>query len=176
MSGHNKWSQIKHRKGAADQKKGRVFSKLSRLITLAARKGEDPESNLELKGVLEQARAANMPKESIERAIKKVSDKETNQLEELIIEALGPVGLNLIMIAITDNRNRTMAEIKKILSDHQAKIGQPGSVLWAFDKKGREFTPKYPLALEKEDDREQIEKLLNTLDDHEDIQEIYSNY
>src|SRR3989344_4801240 len=117
MSGHSKWSQIKHKKALTDKKKGQIFSKLSRLITLAAKKGTDPKSNPSLAQAIENARAVNMPNDNIERAIKKVSEKDQTQLEELSIEALGPSGVALKIRAITDNRNRTMAEIKKILTE-----------------------------------------------------------
>ena len=114
MSGHSRWSQIRHKKALTDQKKGQIFSKLSRLITLAAKKGIDPKTNPTLSQTIEKAKATNMPKENIDRAVKKVSDKDQGQLEELLIEALGPEGIALRIKAITDNRNRTFPEIKKI--------------------------------------------------------------
>ena len=100
MSGHSKWSQIKHKKGVADQKKGQLFSKLSKVISMAARRGIDQVMNIELKNAVEKAREASMPKENIERAIKRVSDKNIAQLEELTIEAVGPESLALIITAV----------------------------------------------------------------------------
>ena len=134
MSGHSKWSQIKHKKALTDKKRGQIFSKLSRLITLAARKGKglDPKTNPALAQAIEKARSVNMPGENIERAIKKVSDKDQAQLEEIVIEALGPGGVALEIRAITDNRNRTVADIKKILGEHGTKMVQPGSLSWMF--------------------------------------------
>src|SRR3989338_5951942 len=132
MSGHSKWSTIKHKKALTDKKKGQIFSKLSRLITLAAKKGIDPKSNPSLAQAIENARAVNMPNENIERAIKKVSDKNQVQLEGLSIEALGPGGVALKIKAITNNRNRTMAEIKKILTENNSKLVQPESLTWMF--------------------------------------------
>lgn len=176
MSGHSKWSQIKHQKGIADQKKGQVFSRLSKIISLAARKGTDPEKNFELKNAIEKARAANMPKETIERAVKRVGDKEALPLEELAIEAVGLEAVNIIITAITDNRNRTIAEIKKVLSHHGAKMAQPGAVRWAFEKKNGDFVPKYPQEIANKENRSKLEKLLKELDDLEDVQEIYTNY
>src|SRR3989344_4091336 len=123
MSGHSKWSQIKHKKGVADQKKGRIFSKLSKVISMAARRGPDPAMNMELKNAIEKAKEASMPKENIERAIKRVSDKNAAQLEDLVIEAIGPESLALIITAITDNKNRTMGEVKNILSEYNYKQG-----------------------------------------------------
>src|SRR3989344_3701140 len=107
MSGHSKWSQIKRQKVIADQKKGQLFSKLSKVISIAARRGTDPSMNVELKNAIEKAKEASMPKENIEKAIKRVADKNAAQLEDLVIEAIGPESLALIFTAITDNKNRT---------------------------------------------------------------------
>ena len=175
MSGHSKWSQIKHKKGVADQKKGQLFSKLSKVISMAARRGADPEMNIELKNAIEKAREANMPKENIERAIKRVSDKNAAQLEELIIEAVGPESLALIITAITDNKNRTMGEVKNILAEHGYKIAQQGAALWMFDKQGRKFVPKYPVDNLSESTKNSLEKIMEKLDGNEDTQEVYVN-
>ena len=126
MSGHSHFKTIKYKKGLADAKRGQVFSKISREITIVAKEGgPDPNFNAKLRMVMEKARSFNMPNENIERAIKKVSDKNQAQLEELSIEAIGPGGIALKIKAITDNRNRTLSEIKKILSDFEAKMVQP---------------------------------------------------
>src|SRR3989338_6624353 len=150
MSGHSKWSTIKHKKALTDKKKGQIFSKLSRLITLAAKKGADIKSNPSLAQAIENARATNMPNDNIERAVKKVSDKNQVQLEELSIEALGPGGIALKIRAITDNRNRTMSEVKKILVEHESKLVQPGSLTWMFSQ---------PLILNNVSIHEQVDKL-----------------
>ena len=165
MSGHSRWSQIRHKKSLTDKKKGQIFSKLSRLITLAAKKNPDPKSNPTLAQIIDQARAANMPGNNIERAIKKVSDKDQAQLEELAIEALGPGGVALKIRAITDNRNRTMAEIKKILSDNESKMVQPGSLSWMFGQK----------VSVDEAVQEQIGKLFEALDDQDEVEDVISN-
>lgn len=176
MSGHNRWSQIKQKKGVADQKRGQLFSKLSEAISMAARKGSDPDKNLELRNAIEQAREFDLPKDNIERAVNKVTNKSTTPLEELVIEAISSAGVNFIITAITDNKNRTIAKVKKILTNHEAKMAQPGSVRWAFDKTGTEFSPKYPLKTIDEITKNKLEKLLKELDDQEEIQEIYTNY
>lgn len=176
MSGHSRWSQIKHKKGVADQKRSQLFSKLSKAISLAARHSADPNQNLELKNAIDQAREFDLPKDNIKRAIKRVTDKSAAQLEELVVEAIGPAGVNFIITAITDNKNRTIAEIKKVLTDHEAKMAQPGAVMWAFDKTGREFTPKYPLAVSEEETKNKLEKLLEALDNQDDVQKIYTNF
>lgn len=166
MSGHSKWSQIKHKKAITDKKKGQIFSKLSRLITLAAKKGPDPKSNPSLVQAIDNAKAVNMPNENIERAIKKVADKDQDQLEELSIEALGPGGVALKIKAITDNRNRTMAEIKKILTENNSKLVQPGSLTWMFNQS---------LTLNDSSLQEQVDKLFEALDDQDEVEDVSSN-
>ena len=166
MSGHSKWSKIKHQKDITDKKKGQLFSKLSKLISLAARKGPNPERNLELKNAIEQARSFNMPSDNIERAVKKVSDKSSAQLEELLIEAIGPGNIALRIKAITDSRNRTIAEIKNILADHASKMVPPGSISWMFSQQ---------IAIEDPGIQTQIDKLFEALDDHADVEDVTSN-
>lgn len=166
MSGHNKWAQIKHKKALTDKKKGQIFSRISRLITIAARKGSDPKSNPALAQIIERSRSVNMPNENIERAIKKVADKSQEQLDELMIEALGAGGLPLKIRAITDNRNRTIAEIKKILSDNGAKMVPPGSISWMFNQSAPELSQV---------SQQQIDKLFEALDNHDDIEDVVTN-
>ena len=165
MSGHNKWAQIKHKKAITDKKRGQLFSKMSKLISLAARKGSNPEMNLELKTIIERARSINMPNDNIQRAITKVFDK-ASALEELFIEAIGPGNIALKVKAITDNRNRTIAEVKKILGDHNAKMVLPGSISWMFSQ---------PTTINDEQILKQIETLFESLDDHDDIEDVSSN-
>jgi len=166
MSGHSKWSQIKHKKALTDKKKGQIFSKLSRLITLAAKKGTAPKSNPSLAQAIDNAKAVNMPNENIERAIKKVSDKDQTELEELSVEALGPGGVALKIKAITDNRNRTMSEIKKILTDNNSKLVQPGSLIWMFNA---------PLTIKDVTTQEHLDKLFEALDDQDEVEDVISN-
>ena len=175
MSGHSRWAQIKHKKAASDAKKGKLFSKLSRLLTLAAREaGPDPKTNSKLAGAMEEARKANLPKENIERAIKKASEKESAELKEVVYEAHGPGGSALIITAVTDNPNRTTNEMKRILAEYDAKLGEMGSAQWAFDKKGTEFIAKFPQTLAAEDAKK-FENLLEALSEHDDVEEVYSN-
>ena len=175
MSGHSKWAQIKYKKAATDAKKGKVFSKLSRIITLAAKElGGDPKTNLKLATAIDDARKANMPSENIERAIKKATEKDSAELKEVVYEAYGPGGSAIIITAVTDNSNRTTNEIKHLFSEHGAKLGGQGSAMWAFDKQGRDFSAKFPTTL-SEQDTKQFEALLSALDDHDDVQEVYSN-
>jgi len=138
MSGHSKWSQIKHKKALTDQKRGKLFSKLSRLITVAAKqKGGNPQTNPGLSLAIDRAKSFNMPVDNIERAIKKgTGELEGVNFEDLLIEAYGPGGVALLIEGTTDSRNRTVAEIKHLLSLHEGKLANPGSVAWLFERRG----------------------------------------
>lgn len=138
MSGHNKWSQIKRKKALVDEKKGKVFGKLAKEIELAAQKGDDPQTNANLKTAIEKAKAANMPNSNIERAVEKALGKGTTNesLEELLYEVYGPGGVAIIIRAVTDNKNRTVAEVKHILSKNSGSLAEEGSVTWLFEEKG----------------------------------------
>ena len=139
MSGHSKWSSIKHKKGAADAKRGKIFTKLIREITTAARiGGGDPESNSRLRVAISQANAENMPKDNIEKAIKKGTSvgEGGENYEEHIYEGYGPGGVAILIQALTDNNKRTTADIRHILSRLNGNLAEPGSVSWIFSKKG----------------------------------------
>ena len=166
MSGHSKWQQIRHKKTLTDKKRGQIFSKLSRLITLATKKGTDPKTNPSLAQAIEKAKAASMPKENIDRAIKKISDKNQVQLEELSIEAIGPGRIALKVKVITDNRNRTIAEIKKILNDYDSKMVSPGSLSWMFNQS---------VSITNPTDQEKLDKLMYALDDQDEVEDVDSN-
>jgi len=138
MSGHSKWASIKHKKGAMDAKRGKLFTKLIKEITVAARLGGgDPESNPRLRTVIAKAKEANMPKDNIEKAIKKgTGELEGYALEEVTYEGYGPNGVAIMIDAMTDNRNRTTAEIRSILTKNGGNLGENGCVSWIFEKKG----------------------------------------
>ncbi len=138
MSGHSKWHSIKHKKAAADAKRGKVFTKIIKEITVAARMGGgELESNPRLRLSVNRAKEANMPGDNIERAIKKgTGELEGVHYEEILYEGYGPEGVAFIIDVLTDNRNRTVAEIRKILSKHGGNLGESGSVGWMFEKKG----------------------------------------
>jgi len=139
MSGHSKWATIKRAKGAADAKRGAVFTKLGHEIALAAREGgSDPDSNFRLRIVLDKARAANMPKDNIERAIKRGSGEGADgiSLEEFTYEGYGPNGSAIMVQALTDNRNRTVAEVRHVFSRFGGNLGSDGCVAWMFERKG----------------------------------------
>ncbi|MDT8380018.1 MAG: YebC/PmpR family DNA-binding transcriptional regulator [Desulfotignum sp.] len=138
MSGHSKWSTIKHKKGAADKKRGKIFTKLIKEITVAARMGGgDPESNPRLRQAIAEAKAQNMPKENFERAIKKgTGELEGVSYEEIIYEGYGPGGVAVMVECLTDNRNRTIADVRYMFSKAGGNVGTDGCVAWMFDKKG----------------------------------------
>jgi YebC/PmpR family DNA-binding regulatory protein len=138
MSGHSMWSTIKHKKAAADAKRGKVFTRLGREITIAARSGGDPDNNFALRLVVDRAKAANMPKDNIERAIKRGTGelKDAEEIVEMMYEVYGPSGVALIVEVATDNRNRTLAEIKHQISRAGGSMAEPGSVGWQFEQKG----------------------------------------
>jgi YebC/PmpR family DNA-binding regulatory protein len=139
MSGHSKWSSIKHKKGAADAKRGKLFSKLSRALIVAAREGgPDPSANLALANAIEKARSYSMPKDTIERAIARGSgaDSDADSFEQVIYEGYGPSGVALIVEALTDNRNRTAADVRAAFTKHDGNLGGSGSVAWLFERRG----------------------------------------
>lgn len=138
MSGHSKWSTIKHKKGAADKKRGKIFTKLIKEITVAARMGGgDQEANPRLRQALAAAKAQNMPKDNFERAIKKgTGELEGVNYEEIIYEGYGPGGVAVLVECLTDNRNRTIADVRYMFSKAGGNVGTDGCVAWMFDKKG----------------------------------------
>src|SRR5438874_7410131 len=139
MSGHSNWSSIKHRKAVVDSRRGQQFTKLARAITVAARDGGgDPESNPTLGNAVQKARDASMPKDNIERAIAKGTGEgaDADAIESVVYEGYGPGGVAILVEALTDNRNRTGADIRHAFTKHGGNLGEPGSVAYLFDKKG----------------------------------------
>jgi YebC/PmpR family DNA-binding regulatory protein len=179
MAGHSHWKQIKEKKGSLDKKRGRIFSKLLKAVAIAARGEANPDFNPRLKAAIERAKQYNVPQENIERAISKISAGAEN-LEEIIIEAYGPGGTALIIEAVTDNKQRTIQEVKNILKDYGSRLGEPGSVLWSFEKKettalnSLTWQPKFKQEISKEDNKK-LKELVETLENHDDIQKVYVN-
>jgi YebC/PmpR family DNA-binding regulatory protein len=139
MSGHSKWSSIKHKKGAADAKRGKLFTKLARAITVAARDGGgDPDNSPALATAIQKARDASMPKDNIQRAIDRGTGEgaDATAIESVVFEGYGPGGAAILVEALTDNRNRTSAEVRHAFSKHGGSLGEPGSVAWIFEKRG----------------------------------------
>lgn len=137
MSGHSKWTQIKRQKGAADQKRSSLFTKLANTITIAAKeKGGNLETNFKLRLAIDQAKAANMPKENIERAVKRgTGELAGGQIEKIVYEAICPDGVGLVIEALTDNKNRAVSSLRHILGKHGGSLAGPNSVLWKFEQK-----------------------------------------
>jgi YebC/PmpR family DNA-binding regulatory protein len=138
MSGHSKWATIKRKKGAADAKRGQMFTKLAREIQFAARQGPDPNFNFRLRLAVDKAKAENMPKDNIDRAIRRGAglDSDGAQLEEVTYEGYGPHGVALYIQVVTDNRNRIVSELRRALTRGGGSLGESGSVAWLFDQKG----------------------------------------
>ena len=138
MSGHSKWSTIKHKKGATDAKRGKIFTKIIKEITVAAKMGGgDPETNPRLRSALISARSENMPRDTFERAIKKgTGDLDGVNYEEILYEGYGPGGVAVLVECLTDNRNRTIAEVRQVFNKAGGNVGTDGCVAWMFDKKG----------------------------------------
>jgi YebC/PmpR family DNA-binding regulatory protein len=144
MSGHSKWASIKHKKGAVDAKRGKVFTKLIKEITVATRMGgKDPEANARLRAAIAAAKAENMPKENIERGIKKgTGELEGSTYEEATYEGYGPGGVAVLVEVLTDNRNRAVAEVRHLFERHGGSLGAAGCVAWMFSQKGLIVLPK----------------------------------
>ena len=236
MAGHSKWSNIRHRKGAQDSKRGKIFTKIIKEITVAARlHGGDQESNPRLRKAVTNARSNNIPQDNIARAIKKGTGELGVSYEEMLYEGYGPSGIAILIEVITDNKNRTVSELRHILNKNNGNLAEPGSVAWMFDRKGEilisDFsgdeeklfddiinsgaddiekiengylvtTDQSELlnakdALEKkghniksadvimvpkstqevnEEDQEKIIDLMETIDNHDDVNQVYSNF
>jgi len=237
MSGHSKWKTIKHKKAATDAKRANIFTKLGNVITVAAReKGTDPSMNPALRTAISKAKAANMPNDNIERAIKRGSPDSDEKLESIMYEGYGPEKSALLIETITNNRNRTSQELKNILSKNGGNFASEGSVLWMFDKFGKilieknedtdienlelqaidagaedikeddgeitvltkpeelfsvskkledagikikesgfDFIAKDPVNIDDETKKAKIERVLDLIDENDDVQEIYTN-
>jgi len=183
MSGHSHFKSIKYKKGLADAKRGNVFSKMSKEITVAAKEGGgDINFNAKLRMAVERAKEFNMPKENVERAIKKGTGELAGEaLENITVEAYGPGGVAIVVEGITDNKNRALGEIKKILAQNNNKLVGEGGVQWMFERTANketcslEWLAKQNIEI-SEKDKEACQKLFEDLDENEAVQEIYSNF
>lgn len=176
MAGHSKWAQIKRQKAVTDAAKGRIFGKFSREIALESKKAAGNTSSPALAAVIVRAKAANMPKENIDRAVAKGVSKDAGEVEQVTYECYGPGGTALVISALTDSRNRTTQEIKLILTKSGFDLGTPGSASWAFTKfpDGR-FSPNEPLMEISGDDENTLVRLITLLDEQSDVQSIATN-
>ncbi len=174
MSGHNKWSKIKHKKGAEDAKRSQVFSKLSRLITAESKIAKGDVNSPSLATAIEAAKKENMPKDTIERAVKKGTDVNTAAMESVMYETYGPGGCGVIIEGLTDNKNRTAAEVRHLLSKGGYELAAPGAASWAFTKEGGVWNANTTIDL-SDGDLEKLSKLVEGLEELEDVQGVFTN-
>lgn len=173
MSGHNKWSKIKHKKAAGDAAKSRIFSKHAALIAMESRKANGNLASPGLAAVIERAKKDSMPKENIDRAVAKGAGAGGAALEEVVFEAFGPGGTAMIITAVTDNNNRTAPELRHIFTKAGYQLGTPGSAAWAFTKTDAGYVPQNPMEL-SDADGEKLAELVEALEENEDVQDVYT--
>lgn len=174
MAGHNKWSKIKHKKGAEDAKRSNLFSKLSRQIIAEVKIAGGDLTSPSVIAAIDAAKKENMPKDTIERAVKKGADKDTAALDPVTYEAYGPGGTALIIEGLTDNNNRTAAEVRHILSKKGIELAAQGAASWAFTREGNKWVPNSTVGV-SEEDGEKLGDLIDQLEELEDIQEVFTN-
>lgn len=172
MSGHSKWSKIKRKKETADAKRGQAFTHLAAQIKQAAREGVDPATNPALAEAITRAKRANMPQNNIDRLLAQTS---LPPRQEVTYEAFGPGGTALLITAVTDNSRRTVAQLRILLKEHDARLGQPGSVAWKFEPGApQQYKAKYPQPINPES-KAKLSSLLKKLDSHPDIKQVFSD-
>jgi len=174
MSGHNKWSKIKHKKGATDADKSKVFSKITRLITMESKLAKGDVNSSGLRNAVEKAKSINIPRDNIDRAIKKGIGADAGNMESVLYEAYGPGGSAIIIDGLTDNKNRTGAEIKHILSKNNLTLAVQGSASWAFENIDSVWKPKTLVEMPMKE-KELLKKIINELEENDDVQNIYTN-
>jgi len=172
MSGHSKWSTIKRKKAVTDAKRGQSFTKVARLITVVAKRGGDPETNPSLRLAMDKAREVNMPKDVIERAISKgVGGADSNNYSEFILEGYGPNGVALLIECLSDNRNRTVAEVRSIMGRYGGSLGEAGSTSYIFQNRE---APLFEIEI-GQDQLPRFESLIDLLSENDDVQEVVTN-
>jgi len=173
MSGHNKWSKIKHKKADTDAKRSKIFSKHAALIAMESRKANGNLASATLLAAIDRAKRDSMPKDNIDRAVAKGSGAGGASFEEVMFEAFGPGGTAMIITAVTDNNNRTAPEIRHIFTKAGLELGAPGSATWAFTKTAEGYAPQNPLEL-SDTDGEKLANLIESLEDLDDVQDVYT--
>ncbi len=175
MSGHSKWSQIKRQKGVEDVKRSKIFGKYGSLIANEVKKQGGDINSASVKALVEKAKKENMPKDTIERSLKKGQSADMALAEELIYEAYGPGGCAMMIISLTNNRNKAAQEIKHILSKNGFALATSGSASWAFTRNNEgEYTPNSTMDLSDED-LEALERLVDALEENDEVQDVYTN-
>ncbi len=174
MSGHNKYSKIKHKKALTDAKKSKIFTKMSRYITEEAKKAGGNLSSPGLRAAIDKARESNMPNDSIDRAVKKATATGGAAMEALTYESYGPGGVAIVIEALTDNRNKAAQEVKHILSLNGCELAASGAATWAFEKKSDGWMPTTTVPIAG-DDLAKLETLIEALEDNDEVQDVYTN-
>jgi YebC/PmpR family DNA-binding regulatory protein len=176
MAGHSKWNNIKNKKGALDKKRGKIFSQLSKNIRVAVKEGGsgEPSQNPALRLAIDKARAANMPQENIKRAIDRgLGIGKGGQIEEVIYEGYGPHGVAFVVVAQTDNKARTAAEVRSLFSKNGGSLGGPGSAMFMFERTGNEYKVLMPLSIEDATQQAEIEAFEEALLENDDVEEVF---
>jgi YebC/PmpR family DNA-binding regulatory protein len=174
MSGHNKFSKIKRLKAKTDAQKSSVFTKMAKMLQMEAKKANGNVTSPGLKSAIEKAKSVDMPIDNIERAIKKAVGAGAEEMEEVTYEAYGPGGIAIIIEGLTSNKNRAAAEIKHILSLNNTSLASSGSASWAFERNTDGWVPKTTMPV-SEEDTSALEKLIEDLENNDDVQEVYTN-
>jgi YebC/PmpR family DNA-binding regulatory protein len=173
MSGHNKWSKIKHKKAATDAEKSRIFSKHAALIAMESRKAKGDVTSPGLAAAIERAKKDSMPKDNIDRAVAKGSGAGGAAIEEVLFEGYGPGGVALLIKAVTDNNNRTAPEIRHIFTKAGYELGTPGSAAWAFTKTASGYAPAMPLEIDEETGNK-LAAFIELLEENDDVTDVYT--
>ncbi len=174
MSGHNKWAQIKRQKGANDAGKAVVWGKLGKRIAVESKKADGDVNSPTLRMLIETAKKANMPKDTIDRAVAKGISADAASLESITYETYGPGGAAIIIEVLTDSRNRAAQELKHLLTENGLALAAPGSALWAFEKTAEGWAPKTTVPLSEADHAKLVE-VLEKIDAYDDVEEVYTN-
>ena len=177
MSGHNKWSKIKHKKAATDSVKSKVYSKYNKLIQVAIKDAGGNLDSPSVISVIERAKSENVPKDNIDRAIKKATGADAKALQEVMYEGYGPGGVGILIKAVTDNTNRTVTEVKTVFTKNNGNFASSGAVSWAFTKdENMDWVPNPGTEIPLDDsDKEKLEKLIELFEENDDITDVYTN-
>jgi YebC/PmpR family DNA-binding regulatory protein len=174
MSGHNKWSKIKHQKGASDAAKSKLFSKFVRFITVESKKAKGNLASPGLAAAIKKAKESNMPNDTIDRAVKKGATDNSANMENITYEAYGPGGCAIVIEALTDNRNKAAQEVKHILANHGYSLAGMGAATWAFKKEGGEWIPQTTIQI-SEQDGNQLQTLVGEFEENDEVQDVFTN-
>jgi len=172
MSGHNKWSKVKNKKAVTDARKGKIYTKMAKVISIELKKANGDPKAVGVQAAVKKARELNVPNENIERALRK--NDNAVAMESIMYEAYGPGGVALMIEALTENRNKAAGEIKHILTENGSALAAPGSASWAFEKTLEGYMPKMMTEISEEDGLK-LDKLIEELEDNDEVQEIYTN-